>query len=460
MSYNILCIDDDLEFLTSQKALLLTRYNNVQTSRTLDDGLNIINECDIDVVLLDIKLSKGENGLDGLKQIKQLANETDVIMVTGFRDPKTIVTAIHAGATDYLCKPFDPDELFAVIDKNRSIRELKDRHNALIEDINTIDKKSRILGSSESILRLLRDAKYLKGHMNANVLILGESGTGKELLARYIHLAEKDSKRPFVAVNCAAIPDSLIESELFGYERGAFTGANRRKIGKFELANGGDIFLDEISSLRLDLQAKILRVIQEKEIVRIGGNTAIPINFRVISATNDNLTKLVDEGKFRLDLYHRIRVVEFTMPPLRERKKDIPMLVNYFLSKDNVTEYPKKITRAALQKLEEYSWPGNVRELENVILSLSILSHSDIIEEKHLPEWLKDSVSEDFTVSKGQSLSLENSIKFTDFLKKAELMYIRMCLNKHNGDKTRTAEALEMSRSNLYIKLRELGLSH
>ncbi len=462
MSYNIICIDDDPEFLLSTK-ILLKKKHSIQTAMTLAEGIQEIKQNDVDLVLLDINLGGNENGLDGLEQINQLSPETDVVMVTGSKDPKLIVRSIRAGAIDYLCKPFATDELLAIIEKHRSVREVRDRHNALIEDLNPVDTRSRILGSSPSFRALIETADRLKGH-KANVLIQGESGTGKELFARYIHALEEKPRRPFIAVNCAAIPEGLIESELFGHERGAFTGAHHRKIGKFELANGGDIFLDEISSLRHDLQAKILRVIQEKEIVRVGGNTPIAVNFRVISATNDNLLQSVEEGKFRVDLYHRLRVVELVIPPLRERREDITLLTAYFL--DKYGKGTKKISARALHVLQEYPWPGNVRELENVVHSLTILSSGEIITEEHLPGWMKNrngfsADASQMVTNQDDIVQLPNelsSVTLKEFVKEAERLYIQRALNVNRGDKTKTAEYLRMGRTTLYGKLKELNL--
>jgi DNA-binding NtrC family response regulator len=385
-------------------------------------------------------------------------------MVTGSRDPKTIVKAVTAGAIDYICKPFATDELLAIIEKDQSAKKIRDRHNALIEDLNPPDTKSRILGSSPSFRKMMSNAARLKGH-KANVLILGESGTGKELLARYVHSLEENTRRPFIAVNCAAIPDGLIESELFGYERGAFTGAHHRKIGKFELANEGDIFLDEISSLKPSLQAKILRVLQEKEIVRVGGNRPVSVNFRVIAATNENLLEKVGSSEFRVDLYHRLRVVELHIPALRERLEDIPLLIAYFLDKFSIVSRVKKISSGALRRLQEYSWPGNVRELENVIHSLTILSSEEIISVEHLPHWMNESLAH--ALISTTSLSAEDSLKIPndlssmtlrDFVKAAEKLYIERALDQNRGDKTKTALSLKMGRTTLYGKLKELDL--
>lgn len=464
MSYNILWIDDDSDFLIGMKILLKRRYK-ISTATGLKEGLQEVKKNETDLVLLDISLGEDESGLDGLKQIKQISPETNVVMVTGAREPKIIVEAIRRGAADYICKPCATDEVIAVIEKTQSLTNMRDRTNTLIEDMNPVDTKTRILGTSPKFRKLMENASRLKGH-KANVLILGESGTGKELLARYVHSLEGNSRRPFIAVNCAAIPDGLIESELFGYERGAFTGAHHRKIGKFELANGGDIFLDEISSLKPGLQAKILRVIQEKEIVRVGGNSPIPVDFRVIAATNDNLSEKVSEGIFRVDLYHRLRVIQLEIPPLRERREDIPLLIAYFLDKFGRDASAKKISAGALNRLQEYPWPGNIRELENVIHSLTILSSDEIITAEHLPHWM-DNPAKVITendlgrAKEGGSIELPKNIEsvtLRDWVKEAEKAFISRALKKNNGDKSKTAKSLKMGRTTLYGKLKELDL--
>lgn len=464
MAYNILCIDDDSEFLLTMKIGLRKKYDFFSTT-SLAEGLQEIKRNGIDLVLLDITLGTTENGLEGLKQIKQLSPDIDVVMLTGMKDPKVIVETIRAGAVDYLCKPIVIEELIAIIEKHQSMREMKDRHNALINELNPIDSRTRLLGSSPSFRFLMDQAYRLKNHI-ANVLIYGESGTGKELLARHIHSLEEKNHRPFIAVNCAAIPEGLIESELFGHERGSFTGALGKKIGKFELANGGDIFLDEISSLKLDLQAKILRVLQEKEIVRVGGNTHIPVNFRVLSATNENIYEMVNKGTFRVDLYHRLKVVELHIPPLRERKEDISMLVAYFLDKFGKSRGPKKISAEALRLLQQYPWPGNVRELENVIHGLTILSPGEVITSQHLPQCIKistgmETIDKSALATKDEMILLPEdlaTVKYRDFVKEAEKIFIKRALEHHNGDKTKTATMLNMGRTTLYGKLKELNL--
>lgn len=461
MSYRILCVDDDAEFLLTLK-IHLKKFYRVFTANNLETALQSMREQNVDLVLLDIKLGR-DDGLEGLKQFKKSFPHTDVVMVSGHRDPKLIVNAIRDGASDYICKPFANDELLAVIEKMIKLSELRGKQDALMADIKARDLARPLIGESKTFQDVLKRAQCVRGH-EANVLIEGESGTGKELLARYIHELESNPERPFIAVNCAAIPETLIESELFGHEKGAFSGAFQRRVGKFELAHGGDIFLDEINSLKPELQAKILRVLQEKEIYRVGGNQPIRINFRVIAATNSNLDGMVTQGTFRMDLFHRLRVVSLRIPSLRERVDDIVVLIGHFLKK--FSRGQKRMTEAAMARLMDYSWPGNVRELENMMHSLVIMTPSAMITEKELPEWItKQAVSEqDLMNHEPHELSSElpDEIQpLKKYLASIEQRYIKRVLVHKNGDKTRTAMELGISRTSLYEKMRgEKGFIH
>lgn len=461
MAYHILCIDDDAEFLLTLKIQLKKAYQ-VSTTQSLKDAVVKIQTEQVDLVLLDVRLGS-ENGIDGLSQIKALQLGVDVVMVSGQRDPKLIVSAIRAGASDYLCKPFATDELFAVIEKTQKLKGLRDRQDALIRDFNVKESERPLIGDSQVFRDLLHRVQCVRGH-NANVLIEGESGTGKELLARHIHALEDRPQRPFIAVNCAAIPDGLIESELFGHEKGAFSGAFQRKIGKFELASGGDIFLDEINSLKPELQAKILRVVQEKEIYRVGGTTPIRTDFRVIAATNSNLDEMVAAGAFRMDLFHRLRVVSFRIPPLRERREDIDVLIKHFMKKFSKPGLTKRLDDAVVGRILDYSWPGNVRELENLIHSLIIMSPETEITLKDLPVWLsekKSTESQTTLVPKSVAMPTEFSqvLPLKIFVQKAEQDYVASVLTMKQGDKTRTAKILGISRTSLYEKLKGVTLN-
>lgn len=452
-NFHILCIDDDADFLTGMR-ITLNKIYKCSTAGTLSEGLKIIQNETVDLVLLDISLGD-ENGIDVLKQIKKADSSIDVVMVTGHRDPKLVVESIRAGASDYICKPFETDDLTAVIEKLQQIRALKNRHDAMIEEQNSADTSSRLLGTSPAFRRLLDMAGRVRGY-DANILIEGESGTGKELLARYVHSQEHNLRRPFIAVNCASIPETLIESELFGHEKGAFTGAFGRRIGKFELANNGDIFLDEISTLKPDLQAKMLRVLQEKEICRIGGSTPIKTNFRVIAATNEKLETMVAQGLFRMDLYHRLRVVYLHIPPLRERNEDIPLLVRHFLFKYGRQGSFKDVSPAAMDLLKHYAWPGNIRELENLVHNLIIMSPNNVIGEHELPGWItaKPLSQADITAK----VNADSAFSLGDHRRSAERECLVKALNKCNWNKSRTANMLNISRTTLHCMFKKLQI--
>lgn len=452
MSYHVLCIDDDAEFLLTLKIQLKKNYK-VFTAQNLKEGQNHLEEQSIDLILLDVRLGE-EDGLVGLKSIREKFPDVDVVMVSGQKDPKLIVKAIQEGASDYICKPFSQDELLAVVEKTKKLRSMRERHDAYVMEQNQSHSDRPLIGNSRTFKKLLEQVQCVRGHQ-ANVLIEGESGTGKELLARYIHELEVNPNRPFIAVNCAAIPETLIESELFGHEKGAFSGAYQRKVGKFELAHGGDIFLDEINSLKPDMQAKILRVLQEKEVYRVGGNTPIKINFRVIAATNSNLDRLVQKQSFRMDLLFRLRVVSFRIPSLRERIEDIPNLVEYFLAKHSPV-MRKMVSSEVMEKLCQYAWPGNVRELENLIHSLIIMTRDEEIALEDLPKWVYNKNSQFQLPTQEQIQDLDEVVPLKHYLQKTERNYVKRVLNLKQGDKSKTAEILGISRTSLYEKIKNL----
>lgn len=456
--FPILAVDDDpsfLLFLTTE----LKKVCPIVTVRGLDEALERIKSDDFSLVLLDIGLGK-ENGLQALREIRAKKPDLDVVMVSGQKDPRVVIESVRAGAIDYLVKPFEIEELIAVIEKLRPLRRIKERHTALVEGINRIDA-TFVVGNSGEFQAMLRVASKIKGNP-VSILIEGESGTGKELLARHIHQQEGNPKRPFVAVNCAAIPENLLESELFGHEKGSFTGATTRKIGQFELADGGDIFLDEVSCLKWDLQAKLLRVLQEQQFSRVGGTETIRSDFRVIAASNENLEKLVEEAKFRRDLYHRLRVIVLKVPALRQRREDIPLLVETFLKKYD-SEKRHQIKPEVFQIFQSYSWPGNIRELENLIRSLVILVEGEVIRKENLPRWVfgksvaatpSSATGYDHLLptNKEQIRPLEESIG------PIERAYIEKTLELIGGDKTKAATLLKISRSGLYDRLKGWGL--
>ncbi len=456
MKTHLLVIDDDREFVTFIRVSLKNECD-VFSAHDFACGLEILHDHSIDLVLLDISLGK-ENGIQLIRTIKKLRHTLDVIMVTGHKDPALLLEAIREGASDYLVKPFATEEVLAIIEKLSPLRKRKEERSPH----DNHQESESIVGRSDALLYQLNKARKLKGE-DVHVLIEGESGTGKELFARFIHEQEEQDKRPFVAINCAAIPHELLESELFGHEKGAFTGATERKIGKFELAHTGDLFLDEISTLHKDLQAKILRAIEEQEIIRVGSVHPIKVNFRVIAASNENLEALVAHGLFRRDLYHRLCVVSLIIPPLRKRKDDIPLLVERFLK-----QYGKgrciSCNQTAVIALCEYAWPGNVRELENLMRNLCILVPGNKITVSDLPQWIFRKNTNEYFASSKVPLELElpessrDFLSLKDYVAKAEKAYVERALSLMEGDKSKAAAILQVSRTRLYQRLKIWGM--
>lgn len=393
---DILIVEDEKNVREALSLALSDTYNLFLAS----DGkkaLEILSERNIDAALCDIRLPE-VNGMDVLKQIKGKDPSIPVIMLTAVKTVDSAVTAMKLGAYDYIIKPFDIKELSLLIEKALEKRGLEQENIYLKNELEKTGGFEKIIGKSENMREIFKLIKNVS-RGDATVLITGESGTGKELVARAIHNQSKRAKKLFVPVNCAAIPENLLESELFGYEKGAFTGAFERHIGKFEIANGGTIFLDEISAMPLPMQAKLLRVLQERVVDRVGGTSQIEIDVRVISATNLDLKREVDGKKFRSDLFYRLNVIPIVIPPLRERAGDIPLLVAHFLDRFN-REFGKKIKEFdhdAMHVLTSYSWPGNVRELENLMERIVVLNDSKIITKDKLPAELYKKLVDEHT---------------------------------------------------------------
>jgi two-component system response regulator AtoC len=381
----ILVVDDDPGVRESFRLILEDHYDVVD----VPDGpsaLDVVRASPMDLVLLDIRLP-GMDGIEVLERIKAIDDRVEVILVTAVKTVRTAVAAMKLGAFDYLTKPFEEDELLSLVSRALERRTLEREVAVLRSELaRTHELDDEIVGK-HPVMEKLHGLIAQVARTSTTVLITGESGTGKELVARAIHRHGTRREGPFVAVNPAAIVESLIESELFGHERGAFTGAHQRKLGKFELAQGGTLFLDEIGTLRAELQAKLLRVLQEREIERVGGTRSIKIDVRVIAATNTNLKEAVSRGTFREDLYYRLNVVPILMPPLRERAQDVPLLAEHFLRRDT-RDFNKRIeglSPEAVAALQAYRWPGNVRELENVIERCVVLAEGPVIQLNDLP---------------------------------------------------------------------------
>jgi DNA-binding NtrC family response regulator len=395
-----------------------------------------------DLIISDLRM-EGITGLDLLCWVKSNFPETEVIMMTAFASQKTAIEALKEGALDYLIKPFDMDELLLRIHRIFEQKKLLDENRKLRKQVDAPMFYKSIIGKSEKMAKI-HQLIQKAAESDSTVLILGESGTGKELVAETIHNNSERKKESFVPINCAAVPENLLESELFGHEKGAFTGAFHKKIGKFEIASHGTIFLDEIGDMSLATQAKLLRVLQNKELFRVGGNEKISIKSRIIAATNRNLEKMVKQGEFRQDLFYRLNIFPIVLPPLRERKEDIPELVNHFIKDYKILAVDKK----ALNKLMDYNWPGNVRELQNVIERAGIMADS-IITEVDLPAFA----------------AIENmgvySYKIPDSgfeLDQFEKYLIEQALHKARGNKTRAADILGITRRRLYSMIKSLNI--
>jgi len=445
---SILLIDDDPSLRRVIEYSLVESGYSVLPAASGEEGLTLFHQGPCDAVITDITMP-GMSGLEVLVKVRQADLNVPVIIITAYGTIESAVSAMRQGAFDYITKPFNRDELRITLERALKMRRLEKENVRLHAEVIDRYRFNAIVGGSEKI----REVIALAGRVapsDATVLVTGESGTGKELLARGIHYSSSRAEGPFIAVNCAAIPENLIESELFGHVKGAFTGAVRDREGKFELADGGTLFLDEIGDLRVDLQAKILRALQERTIDRVGGVEQVDLDVRVIAATNKDLEREVREGNFREDLYYRLSVVVLQMPPLRERKDDIPLLADHFLKKFNAGP-SVRLAPDALALLIAYGWPGNVRELENVMERASVLKRGDTITREDLPEKLSRKamgVSEVLLNLPEEGLSLEELEK--DLIVKA--------LEKHKGNQTRAAEYLRITRPTLIYRMEKYGL--
>jgi nitrogen regulation protein NR(I) len=459
MDKNILIIDDDESIIwVIKKALEPSGYKI--TSRTrLASGLKAVQD-NTHIVLLDLILPDGD-GLDGLSEIRSVNPEAVVIMITANAKMQSTITAMKEGAYDYIEKPFDIDELKIVIEnafRDLSLREeLKKLKKAAFET-----ESPQIIGKSPKMLKVFKDIGKVASK-DITVLISGESGTGKELVAKAVHLNSSRSLGPFIAINSASIPKDLLESELFGYKRGAFTGAIKDKKGKIETANTGTLFLDEISEIEPELQAKLLRFLQEKEFTPLGSNQLIKADVRIIGASNKDLAAAVHNGQFREDLYYRFNVVQIKLPPLRERKEDIPLLIKNFLreSIEKLETGDKELSREAKALLLKYDWPGNVRELENVIKRACVLSTGTVIETKDLlieednSYSIKDFLEEKLKHYLKDMTNISNCNLYNTVMSEVEKALISLVLKETNGNQLKTAKVLGINRNTLRSKIKE-----
>ena len=456
MSSKILIVDDEKKICSILEKILSDEGFIVKSVYSGEEALEVVETFIPELILMDQNMT-GMNGIEATVRIKEKMPDITVIILTAYGSIPNAVEAIKRGAYDYILKPFDNEELLITISRALERNRLTKEINLLKKELQGKYDFKNIISISSKMQRMFEQI-YRVRDTNATVLIQGESGTGKELVVKAIHYHSQRKDKPLVAINCGAIPVNLIESEFFGYERGAFTDAKERKIGKFEQANGGTIFLDEISELPLDNQVKLLRVLDEKKITRIGGNESVPVDIRVIAATNRDLQENVSKGIFRLDLFYRLNIFNITVPPLRERKEDIPLLVEHFIEEYNkhLNLSIKNISRLAMDYLQEYEWPGNVRELENAIQSAMILSKDEIIRLENLPlniQGFPEPVNETDLGETG----LEERIR--QFSIKHEKIIILKALEKCNNNRTNAAILLKISRKTLFNKMKKYGIS-
>lgn len=445
---SILIIDDEAKMAAALGRMLEREGHQVRTTTDPHQGLEWLGQTNFDVVLCDMRMP-ALSGLEVLRQAKRIAPQIDFVVMTAYADARSAVECMKEGALDYLIKPFSIDELKILLSRVAETRHLREENARLRELVEEKTSLENIVAASKQMQEVLARARKVAA-ANSSVLLLGESGTGKEVLARAIHRMSARAQKPLVVVNCGAIPESLLESELFGHTRGSFTGAIETRKGLFESADTGTIFLDEIGDLPLHLQVKLLRVLQEGEIQRIGENTPRKVDVRVIAATNRDLDKLVAEGRFRQDLYYRLNVIPIYIPPLRERREDIPPLIEHFIRKYTPAGQKKHLSPEAFARLVHYDYPGNVRELENAIEHAVVLSEGETIQVEDLPLQIQNAEWQRviFPPPSDEGMSLE------EMEKKA----ILAALEKTNYNMTRAAAHLGITRRTLGYRIKKYGL--
>ena len=446
MKSRILITEDDKVQRDVLADILTSSGYTASTAASGTEALAAVENDDFDLLLTDLRMPEMD-GMTLLREVKRRRPDIEVVMMTAFATVNTAVVAMKEGAADYLQKPFDKEELLVVVQKVLEHRALRRENRQLRELVTDTVSLGNIIGESPAMQEVFDRVRRAVA-VNSTVLIQGESGTGKELVARHIHFEGPRKKKPFIVVNCAAIPDTLVESELFGHEKGAFTGAEISRQGKFEVADGGTLFLDEIGDMRLDSQAKLLRVLQDGVVERVGASTTRQVDVRVIAATNRDLRKVVDQGDFREDLYFRLEVLPVRLPPLRERMDDLPLLVNHFREKlsRRLGKPAPTVSPDAIEAMKRYRWPGNVREVENTLEQLFILTDSPVIRAKDLPEKLRTRAPE-----KGEYELPAGGVVLEDL----EEELIRQALNRSGGSIKEAAELLGLTYKTLQYRLKK-----
>ena len=457
MNDHILIVDDDNAFRVATVALLQDHGLTAHVASTAREAQEIFAADKFDLVLTDLVM-EGMNGIELLEWIKGRAPETPVMMITGFGSVRTAVEAIRLGAYDYITKPCDNDELLIKIRRVLEARKKDGELLQLRDELRGTYSFANIISQSDSMKHVFKLVRQV-ADTDATVLVLGETGTGKEMLAKAVHYNSARKSKPFVVITCSALNESLLESELFGHEKGAFTGAMRSRIGKFEDANGGTVFLDEIGDIPLHLQTKLLRVLQEKEIERVGSNKPIPVDVRVIAATNKSLEDMTKAGQFREDLFYRLNVFPIHLPALKHRLDDVPLLAQHFIQKHNSlsTVRVNALSPGALLSLVRYNWPGNIRELENVMKRALIKSEGEIIASVEIPG--QAGVEDVPGVSAPAVLP---DTRFKEYMKnivgEAETRFLTYILELHQGNVKVVAEMMDLDRKTVYKKIEEYGI--
>jgi len=448
MNKNILIIDDEPNILRSLDMILSAEGFNVFKAKNIAEAKSAIKKATIQFFIVDVILPDGD-GIQFIEQIRQVNNAAIIIVISGHASIKMAIDATRKGADDFLEKPLSKDKLLVTLNNFLKRLEIEEKYSRL--------KKSSVydelIGQNSQINEITKQIEKI-APTNSKVLITGESGTGKEIVARLIHEKSQRSDQSYIKVNCAAIPEELIEAELFGVEKGAYTGATERRDGKFKQADAGTLFLDEIGDMSIKTQTKVLRVLQDGEFERVGGRETIRTDVRIIAATNKDLGQLVNEKQFREDLYFRLHVMPIHLPPLRERLDDLPLLVNYFLQKfSHENNKPRlKISKPVEKMLHAYNWPGNIRELKNVIERLVIMAENDPIDIKQLPA---NFLAQQFDVN--DAFTRQKSLQ--DFRDEVERQYIKFCLEQLNGNISQTALLLRVDRSYLHRKIKKLNIN-
>ena len=450
----VLVVDDEVSIVEVLKALLSREGYDVKTASDGEEALDELRGDKFDLMISDIRMQPMD-GITLLRKARELQEHLAVIMITAYATVETAVEAMKNGAFDYVCKPFKIDELILTVQRALSYEHVLQENETLKENLRTRYHFENIVGDSKAMQKVYAMIEKV-ARTDSTILIRGESGTGKELVARALHNYSRRNEKPFVAINCAALPETLLESELFGYVKGAFTGANKFKKGLFESAEGGTLLLDEIGSIPVDMQQKLLRVLEEREIRPVGGTKTVPVDVRIVAATNEDLEGKIKSGDFREDLYYRLSVIPIELPPLRKRPEDIRLLIKHFLKViEEQDSRDVEVESKAVRTLENYDWPGNVRELENVINRAATLCDDNKITIQDLPDKIQKLAPTDGGGRKKETSASHRGVSLKSFLRSKEREYIQYVLDQCGGDKEKTAKSLGISLATFYRKVGE-----